>query len=83
MIMKILGRGPGNCQKLAANLDEALKELQWDAQVIQLTTYTEVAPYGVVQTPALLLDEKFVLRGQTPTVEELITILKNYQKQYL
>jgi small redox-active disulfide protein 2 len=76
MIIKVLGSGCANCQKLEALANKAVAELGLDAQILKVTDYPEIMAYGVMSTPALVIDEKLVLAGRVPSYDEVVTLLK-------
>jgi small redox-active disulfide protein 2 len=75
--MDILVLGPGciNCITLEKRVRTALEDLGVQAEVDKVTDYLEIVKYGVMRTPALVIDGKVVLYGRVPTVEELKTII--------
>ena len=76
MIIKVLGSGCTNCQNLEKAAREALTELGIDATVEHVTDPCDIASYGVMRTPALVIDDTVVLSGRVPTnkqVRELLT----------
>jgi small redox-active disulfide protein 2 len=75
MKIKILGTGCPNCQKLEANARQALKELKMEADIEKITEIQDIMSYGVMGTPALVVDEKVKVYGRIPNVEEIKTIL--------
>jgi len=75
MIIKILGTGCPNCQKLEANTKQALEELKIEAKVEKVTEIQDIMSYGVMGTPALVVDEKVEVSGRIPDVSEIKTIL--------
>ena len=76
MIIKILGSGCRNCEKLADNTKSALEKLSLDADVQKVTDFAEISKYNVMKTPALVIDEKVVSFGRVNEVEEIINFLK-------
>jgi small redox-active disulfide protein 2 len=76
MIIKILGSGCPNCQRLEANAKEAIKELNLDAKIEKVTDVAEIMNYGIMSTPALIADEKVLSYGRIPDVEEIKQLLK-------
>lgn len=78
MVIKILGGGCANCKKLEENTKKALKELRIDAKVIKVKEYKDIMSYGVMRTPALVINERVVSYGRVLTVNEIINILNNY-----
>jgi small redox-active disulfide protein 2 len=75
MTIKILGTDCPNCQKLEANTKQALSELKMEATVEKVTEIQDIMSYGVMGTPALVVDEKVAVYGRIPDVEEIKTIL--------
>jgi small redox-active disulfide protein 2 len=75
MKIKILGTGCPNCQKLEQNTKEALKELKIEAEVEKVTDIQDIVSYGVMGTPALVVDEELKVSGRIPDVEEIKTII--------
>lgn len=75
MIIKILGSGCPNCQRLEANTKAALKDLGLDADVVKVTDYAAIASYGIMRTPGLVFDEKVVSYGKVLNVEEVKALL--------
>lgn len=71
MIIKILGGGCSNCKKLEANAKEAVKELGIEATVEKVEDFKEIMAYGVMKTPALVVDEKVKVMGRVPKVEDI------------
>ena len=64
MIIKILGGGCPNCTILYNNVKSACRELKIDAEVIKVQDFAEIAKYGVMSTPALMINEKVVGIGK-------------------
>lgn len=75
MIVKVLGSGCRNCLKLEERTRQALDELRLDATVEKVTDYPTIVGYGVMATPALVVDERVVVSGRVPTVAALRDLL--------
>lgn len=75
MTIKILGTGCPNCQKLEANTKQALEELKIKAKIEKITEIQDIMSYGVMGTPALVVDDKVEVYGRIPNVEEIKNIL--------
>lgn len=71
MNIKILGTGCANCKKLEANVRRAVEELEIDASIEKVTDFKKIVEYGVMQTPALVIDEQVKIAGKVSTVEEI------------
>jgi small redox-active disulfide protein 2 len=75
MIIKVLGPGCANCKDLERVTREALDDLGLDATIEKVADYGQIAGYGVMSTPGLVIGEKVVVSGRVPTrdqVKELI-----------
>ncbi len=64
MKIKVLGSGCKNCVNLTANTEAALKELGIDAEIIKVTDFKDIASYGIMSTPGLVIDEQVVSYGK-------------------
>jgi small redox-active disulfide protein 2 len=71
MIIKVLGSGCANCKKLEANTKKAVEELGIDATIEKVEDFKKIMAYGVMKTPALVVDEKVKIMGRVPTTEEI------------
>lgn len=71
MNIKILGTGCANCKKLEANVRRAVEELGIDVSIEKVTDFKKIVEYGVMQTPALVIDEQVKTAGKVSTVEEI------------
>ncbi len=76
MIIKILGSGCKSCASLQKNTEEALKELGLEAEIIKVEDFKDIAAYGVMSTPALVVDDKVVSFGKVLKIKEIVEILK-------
>lgn len=74
--VKVLGSGCAKCNRLEASVREALTELDMDPAVEHVTDFAQIAAYGVMTTPALVMDGKVVCSGKVLNKEELVKILK-------
>lgn len=71
MKIEVLGPGCFKCEKLLANTQEAVKQLGINAEIMKVTNIADFAKYGVMFTPALVVDGKLKFAGKVPNVEEL------------
>lgn len=71
MIIKVLGTGCANCKKLEAHVKEAIKELGIEAIVEKVENLQEIMAYGVMKTPALVVDEQVKVMGRVPSIEDI------------
>jgi len=75
MKIGILGTGCPKCKKLAQNVEEAVKELKIDAEILKVANINEIMNYGVMMTPALAIDGEVKLAGKVLGKEEIKRIL--------
>ena len=61
---------------LAQRVEEAAKELSLAVEVQKVTNMDEIMEYDILMTPGLVLDEKLVVSGRDPSVEEIKGLLK-------
>ena len=76
MRIKVLGPGCTNCVNLERVTRQAVAELGLEATIEKVTDYPTIVGYGVMSTPALVVDEQLVLSGRVPTaagVREVLT----------
>ncbi len=73
--IKILGSGCAKCSALENATKTALLEIGLDLEIQHITDFTQIASYGVMTTPALVLDGKVVSYGKVLSVEEIKKIL--------
>ena len=71
MKMEILGTGCPKCKQLTANTEEALKELNLQAEIVKVTQINKIIEYGVMMTPALVIDGKVVSAGKVLTKDQV------------
>ena len=77
MEIKVLGTGCAKCKSLEKVTRKAVEELNLDAKVEKVEDIQKIMEYAVMRTPALVIDEKLVLSGQVPKVNELKELLTN------
>ncbi len=76
MVIKILGSGCKNCETLESNVKKAAQTLAIPAEVEKVTDFAQIAAYGAMQMPALVVDEKLVSYGKVLKEKEAVKILE-------
>ena len=71
MVIKILGTGCPKCEKLEANVREALKQENVSGEVEKVTNLNEIIRYGVMMTPGLVIDEQVKASGKVLSVDQI------------
>ena len=69
--IEILGMGWAKCNQLAERAKDAVKELGVDAEVIKVQDIKTITNYGVLITPALVVDGVVKVAGKIPKIEEI------------
>ena len=69
--LKILGSGCAKCKKLAEHAAAAAQALGIEYQIEKVTELDDILSYGVMNTPALVVDGEVKVAGRVPTVEAL------------
>ena len=75
MTIKVLGPGCPNCKILHKKTIDAVAELNLDASIEKIEDIMKIMEFGVIKTPALVIDEKIVFSGRIPSETELKQLL--------
>jgi small redox-active disulfide protein 2 len=76
MKIEILGSGCPKCKQLEANAKKALEDTGKKAEVVKVTDINKIVDYGVMSTPAIVIDGEVKASGRIPTAEEIKKWLK-------
>ena len=71
----ILGPGCPKCRKLAENARVAVEQLELDFEIEKVTDINEITKFGVMMTPALVVDGEVKKIGKVPSADEIRQIL--------
>lgn len=74
--VKVLGGGCAKCHELEANAKAALASLGLDQSVELITDFSVIAAYGVMSTPALVVDGKVVSYGKVLKKDEAKALIR-------
>lgn len=77
MDIKVLGPGCKNCITLDRIAHEVIAEMGIEATFEKVEDYAAIASFGVMSTPALVVDGKVILSGRVPTPRHLKEILES------
>lgn len=75
MEIKVLGTGCPKCKSLEKATREAVAEAGISASVTKVEDIVEIMNFGVMTTPALVVDGKVVVKGKVPSVAEIKSLL--------
>ena len=73
--LQILGTGCPKCKTLAQNAEAAAKALGIEYTIEKVTDINEIMKFGVMMTPALVVDGQVKVVGKAPGVEEIKRLL--------
>ena len=76
MKIEILGSGCPKCKQLEENARKALEEAGKKAEVVKVTEIDKIIGYGVMSTPAIVINGEVKAYGRIPTAEEIKKWLK-------
>ncbi len=76
MEIKVLGPGCANCNKLEEATRKAVEKAGLDATIEKVSDLQEIMSYGVMSTPALVVDGELRLAGRVPSVDDLVALLQ-------
>jgi len=73
--IQILGPGCPKCEKLEKETRIATYELGLECHIEKVTDIQKIVSYGVMMTPALVVDGQVIVSGKVPSIDELKAIL--------
>jgi len=76
MIIKVLGTGCPKCKKLEENAKAAISEMGVEATIEKVTDLDKIMDYGVMMTPALVIDERVVASGKLLSASDIKALIK-------
>lgn len=75
MRLQVLGTGCSRCKTLTARVEEAIITLGVEAQIEKIEDIQEIVKFGVMSTPALVLNGKVLFSGRVPTAQEIAELI--------
>lgn len=75
MIIKVLGKGCKNCDRLAKNARQAVEGLGLVASIEKVTDIDTIVEHGVMRTPALVIDDTVMCQSKIPSVDDIKKML--------
>lgn len=79
MEIKVLGTGCANCKKTKAVIADAAKEMHLELKIVEVQDIPSIMAYGVMSTPAIVIDEKVVSSGRVPAKSQVIEMIRTAQ----
>jgi len=78
MDIKILGTGCPKCKSLEKIARDVVEQENIEATITKVEDIMAIMSYGVMSTPALVVNEKVEIKGRMPSYDEVKQILKKY-----
>ena len=76
MHIKVLGTGCKSCDMLTDRMRAAAEEAGVPATVEKVTDLSEFERYGIMATPALVIDDEVIMAGRVPKPKDLVALIK-------
>ena len=76
MVIKILSTGCPKCKKLEENTRKSISELSGDFTIEKVKDLNDIMDYGVMFTPALVVDEEIKSVGKVLSIDEIKELVK-------
>ena len=77
MNIKVLGTGCAKCGSLEKMTRDAISDIGIEANIEKEEDIIKIMGFGVMHTPALVINEKVVLSGRLPSKDELVKLINN------
>ena len=75
MKIEILGTGCAKCKTLYENVKKAVEEIGIEAEIVKVEDIPSIMKYGVMSTPALVVDGKVLFSGKVASAGEIRGLL--------
>ena len=75
--IQVLGTGCKKCVALKENAEKALENLGFEAAVEKIEDINEIVKYGVMSTPALVVNGEVKIAGKVASTEDIMTLLSS------
>lgn len=76
MKIEVLGVGCAKCNKTFSNAEQAIKQLNVDIELVKVEKIDEIMKYGVMITPALVINGDVRVTGKIPSIDEIKRLIE-------
>ena len=73
--IKVLGPGCDKCRQLMKLTEQAVEEMSLDCRIEKVTDIQEITSFGVMMTPALVVDGVVKITGKVPSIDQIKGLL--------
>ena len=74
--IQILGTGCPKCRKLAENAEAAAQSIGVEFEIEKVTNINDIMKFGVMMTPALVIDGRVEAAGKVPSIEDIEKMIR-------
>ena len=74
--IKVLGTGCANCKTTEAIIKKVAENLNIEVNIVKVEDIQDIMAYDVMSTPAVVIDEKVIIKGKVPSEAEIEAFLK-------
>ncbi len=78
MNIKILGTGCSKCKTLEKLAKEVVDENKINAEISKVEDIVQIMQYGIMTTPALVINEKVAISGRVPSKDEIKNLIEKF-----
>lgn len=78
MKIQVIGTGCDKCDRLYANVQQAVKNVGVEAEIVKVEDLMEIVKLGVMTSPSLMIDGKLVVSGSVASVEKTEECIRKF-----
>lgn len=78
LTIKVLGANQGLFQKTEANMISAMDAMHIEGSILRVDDINSILSYGVIATPAIVINEKIKSVGEVPAISDIVDMLTGY-----
>ena len=75
--IKVLGSGCSNCRTTELLIEKVANEQNIDVEIIKIDDLEKIMEYDVMSTPAIVIDEKVIIKGRVPSIDEVKSFISS------
>jgi len=75
MKIEVLGTGCAKCKTLYENVKKAVEDIGMEAEIVKVEDIPSIMKYGVMSTPALVIDGQVKFSGKVASVADIMGVL--------
>lgn len=80
MVIRVVGAGCKDCDKLYDNVVEAVKEVDYEVEIVKVEELLDIVQLGIMSSPALMIEDEVVAISRVPKKKEILKFMSNAKK---